>query len=80
MTYRTIETRISHAETVIVGTIAKTVRKLVVPVGDVNKLDGIVEYTLTVKVRESLKGEAKETHEVVSHTSAMDRQSRPTNQ
>jgi len=64
-TYLTLEARIAEAEGVVVGTIIKVSRKVIVPPGGkapngVDFPDGIVEYTATVKVDEVLKGDVKE--------------------
>jgi hypothetical protein len=77
VTYWTLEARIGEAEGVVRGPIAKVSRKVIVPPGGQTPdgtpwPDGIVEYTITVKVDEVLKGNTKDNVEFVRRTSALD--------
>jgi hypothetical protein len=61
---RTVEARVGQADQVIVGTIEKVSRKTIVAPGGTDKIgviwpEGRFEYTLTLKVSETLKGNLK---------------------
>lgn len=77
-TYRTIESRVARAEAVLLGTISRTARKILVPRDGLSEdglsrlPDGVAEDTLTVKVRETLKGRAVETATLVTRTFVTD--------
>jgi hypothetical protein len=73
-TYWTLEARIAQADGVVLGTIAKISRKVIVAPGDKSPwTDGVVEYTVTVKIDEVLKGDTKESVDFVRTTSAFDK-------
>jgi hypothetical protein len=76
-TYLTLEARIAEADGVVVGSVAKVARTVLVPPGGkapdgVVFPDGIVEYTALVKADEVLKGDFKENLTLTQTASAFD--------
>ena len=61
ITHRTVEARVAQADHVVVGTIDKVTRKEIVAPGGIGIKypDGQFEFTITLKIDETLKGDLK---------------------
>jgi hypothetical protein len=77
-TYWTLEARIAQADAVVLGTLSRVARRVIVPPGGASPdgtvwPDGIDEVTVTIKVDEVLKGKVGDACEFTRTTTAYNR-------